>query len=95
MAALLALFLGSYGVHHFYLGNTDRGVSYLVVGLILTIIYILFGLVTVGFGYAIPLPLLFGIICIIDAVHYLQDDDAKFQERIAREKEPLWKKVMY
>ncbi len=87
--------MGSYGIHHFYVGNNDRGVSYLVVGLVLTVIYLLFGLVTVGIGYAIPLPLIFTVICLIDAIHYLSDDDAKFQERIAREKEPLWKKIIY
>ncbi len=95
VAAILAILLGSYGIHHFYVGNNDRGVSYLVVGLVLTVIYLLFGLVTVGIGYAIPLPLIFTVICLIDAIHYLSDDDAKFQERIAREKDALWKKIIY
>ena len=95
VAAILAILLGNYGIHHFYLGNNDRGVSYLVVGLVLTIIYLVFGLVTVGVGYAIPLPLIFSVICLIDAIHYLSDDDAKFQERIAHEKDALWKKIIY
>jgi TM2 domain-containing membrane protein YozV len=29
-AGLLAIFLGGFGVHHFYLGNTNIGVIYLV-----------------------------------------------------------------
>lgn len=29
-AALLALFVGGIGAHHFYLGNTGRGILYLV-----------------------------------------------------------------
>ncbi|WP_348613188.1 TM2 domain-containing protein [Halobaculum rarum] len=29
-AALLAIFLGGLGAHHFYLGNTGRGIIYLV-----------------------------------------------------------------
>lgn len=29
-AALLALFLGGIGIHHFYLGNTTKGVLYLL-----------------------------------------------------------------
>ncbi|GAA0233976.1 MULTISPECIES: TM2 domain-containing protein [Halobaculum] len=48
-AALLAIFLGGLGAHHFYLGNTGRGIIYLVfswtfipllVGLIEGIIYL-------------------------------------------------------
>jgi TM2 domain-containing membrane protein YozV len=30
VAILLAFFLGLIGVHHFYLGNTGRGVLYLI-----------------------------------------------------------------
>lgn len=30
VAGLLALFLGSFGIHHFYLGNIIRGALYLV-----------------------------------------------------------------
>jgi Predicted membrane protein len=30
VAALLAIFLGSFGIHHFYLGNTMIGVIYLL-----------------------------------------------------------------
>lgn len=30
VAALLAIFLGSFGIHHFYLGNTFMGVIYLL-----------------------------------------------------------------
>ncbi|KAA0894286.1 TM2 domain-containing protein [Oryzomonas rubra] len=29
-AGILALFLGGFGIHHFYLGNTGRGVLYLL-----------------------------------------------------------------
>ena len=29
-AALLAFFLGGFGIHHFYLGNTVRGIIYLI-----------------------------------------------------------------
>jgi len=48
-AAILALFLGGLGAHHFYLGNTGRGVLYLlfvwtfipvVVGFVEGIIYL-------------------------------------------------------
>ena len=35
-AALLALFLGGFGIHQFYLGNSGKGVLYLI--LTLTII---------------------------------------------------------
>jgi TM2 domain-containing membrane protein YozV len=33
-AGLLALLVGSFGVHHFYLGNTNRAVTMLLVSLI-------------------------------------------------------------
>ena len=30
VAAALAFFLGAFGIHHFYLGNTGRGILYLL-----------------------------------------------------------------
>lgn len=30
VAAVLAIFLGTFGAHHFYLGNTKRGILYVV-----------------------------------------------------------------
>lgn len=52
---ILALFLGGFGVHHFYANNTSKGVTYLLVNLLLW--WLLF----------IPV-LIIGILCIIDAI---------------------------
>ena len=50
---LLALFLGMLGIHWFYLGNTTRGVVYLILG-------------TLGWILILP-PIVIGIMCIFDA----------------------------
>ena len=95
VAAVLAFFLGGLGIHHFYLGNNERGVSYLVAYFVLSIAYIIFSVVTFGVGMAIPLPIVMSIISIIDMVHYLQDNEKDFDARIEREVDPIWKKIMY
>ncbi len=95
VAAVLAFFLGVLGIHHFYLGNNDRGLSYLIVYFATWVIYTVFGLITFGVGYALYLPIIMTVVSIIDMVHYLQDNNDSFQERIQREKDPLWKKVIY
>lgn len=95
VAAILAFFLGGLGIHHFYLGNNDRGLSYLIVYVATWFIYSIFGFITFGIGYALWLPVIMVVMSIIDMVHYLQDTDESFEERIAREVDPLWKKVIY
>lgn len=95
VAAILAFFLGGLGIHHFYLGNNDRGLSYLIVYVATWFIYSIFGLITFGIGYALWLPVIMVVMSIIDMVHYLQDTNESFEERIAREVDPLWKKVIY
>lgn len=50
---LLALFLGMLGIHWFYLGNTTRGVVYLVLG-------------TLGWVVILP-PIVIAVMCIVDA----------------------------
>lgn len=95
ITAVLAFFLGNLGIHHFYLGNNNRGLSYIIAFFALWVIYIIFGLITLGFGFSIPLPAIMSVIPIIDFVHYLQDDNTKFEERIQRENDYIWKKIMY
>ncbi len=95
IAAVLAFFLGTLGIHHFYLGNNSRGLSYIITYFALWFIYVIFGLVTFGVGFSIPLPAVMSVIPIIDFVHYLQDDNTKFEERIQRETDYVWKKIMY
>ena len=63
-AILLALFLGCWGVHLFYLGENKRGFVYLVIG---------------GFGLFFFIPLLIsGILALIDLIKYAKMSDAEF-----------------
>jgi TM2 domain-containing membrane protein YozV len=63
VAGVLALLLGPLGVHHFYLGNTGRGVLYLLVSLL----------------SAGTLALIVWAFSIIDGIMYLSKPDDQFQ----------------
>lgn len=63
-AGLLALFLGSLGIHKFYLGYTTAGVIMLLVSL-------LGALIVVG-------PVVMGLIAFIEAIVYLTKTDEQF-----------------
>lgn len=63
-AILLALFLGCWGVHLFYLGEKKKGIIYLIIGL---------------FGLFFFLPLLItGILALVDLIKYAMMSDAEF-----------------
>lgn len=63
-AALLAIFLGSLGIHKFYLGYTTSGVIMLLVSL-------LGALIIIG-------PAIMGLIAFIEAILYLTKTDEQF-----------------
>jgi TM2 domain-containing membrane protein YozV len=63
MAGLLAILLGAFGVHHFYLGAWGTGLIYLLVILPIS--------AATGF-------LLSGIICLADAIRLWTLDDERF-----------------
>jgi TM2 domain-containing membrane protein YozV len=65
VAALLAIFLGMFGIHRFYLGQTTMGV-----------IYIVAGIATIGFGFIVT-----AIIGFIEGILFLVMSDAEFQRR--------------
>ena len=65
-AALLAFFLGCWGVHQFYVGNKKKGVIMLIIGIF-------------GLFFFVPL-LITGIIALIDFIKYLTMSDAEFQK---------------
>ena len=67
VAGALALLLGTYGGHQFYLGNTSSAVIHLVVSII--------GIFLIG----IP-TLVMAIISIIEGIRYVTMDDAVFEE---------------
>lgn len=62
-AGLLGIFLGSLGIHKFYLGYTKEGVIMLLVSLL-----------TCGFGGAVM-----GIIGLIEGIMYISKTDEDFQ----------------
>lgn len=73
VAALLAFFLGVWGIHWFYLDNRERGKKYLiwcVVGIVLS--FAIIGL--------IPL-LVLAVMSLIDCFTYLFMSDEEFDER--------------
>lgn len=76
VAGILALFLGAFGVHKFYLGCTTAGIVMLAVWF--------FGLILVG----IP-SLIIGIIAFIEALIYFFKSDADF-ERIYVKSKKCW-----
>ncbi len=67
VAALLALFLGMFGVHKFYLGRTRAGLITLACGTV--------GWILVG----IP-PAVVGILGLVEAIIYFTKSDAEFQQ---------------
>jgi TM2 domain-containing membrane protein YozV len=70
-AALLAIFLGHFGAHKFYLGQSGRGVVYL--------------LLNVFFFWTVIVPLVFAVICLIEGIVYLTYTDRQFASRYARD----------
>jgi TM2 domain-containing membrane protein YozV len=67
-AALLAIFLGSLGIHKFYLGGQSQKTA----GIVMLVISI------VGFCFLFIGPLVIGIIAFIEGIIYLTKDDAEF-----------------
>ena len=68
-AGLLAIFLGSIGVHKFYLGGKQQKTA----GIIMLVISI------VGSCIFFIGPIIMGIIALIEGIMYLTKDDAEFQ----------------
>ena len=79
-AGLLALFLGQFGIHKFYLGYNSQGV------VLLAGTFISFLLVFAFIGI-IPLMII-GIVCIIEAIIYLTKSEAEFNAIYVQGKKP-------
>ena len=62
-AGILAIFLGGFGVHWFYLEQKDKATKYLLISLL-----------TFGVG-----AMVIGVLSIIDAVHFFGMTDEAFQ----------------
>ena len=71
-AGLLAIFLGSLGIHKFYLGGSKQRTA----GIIMLLITILGACVLIG-------PIVTGIIALIEGIIYLTKDEDEFQREYA------------
>jgi TM2 domain-containing membrane protein YozV len=79
-AGLLALLLGSWGIHKFYLGYNTEGAILLggtIVSFVLCIIVIgFFGLLAIG------------LVCFVEAILYLTKSEAEFHQAYVVERRP-------
>lgn len=75
VAGLLAIFLGMFGIHKFYLGYTDAGVTMLLVSILGSIV------VMVG-------PVVMGTIGLIEGIIYLTRPDEQFYETYVAGRKP-------
>ena len=74
VAAILAILLGSFGAHKFYLGYTNEAIIMLIVSLLGWI------LAGAGLGFAIIFPFIMGIVAFIEFVIYLTKSDTDFEK---------------
>ncbi|WP_211248914.1 NINE protein [Deinococcus frigens] len=94
IAGLLAIFLGSLGVHKFYLGLNTQGILILGANIGVWVVALLIGLVTLGLGLLVTLPLAglvssaLGLLGLIEGVLYLAKSDADFQRDYLAGKKP-------
>lgn len=85
VAGLLGIFLGSLGVHKFYLGQNGAGLLMLAVNLGVWVLAVVLSLLTLGFGAVVLFPLagfvssVLGVIGLIEGIIYLTKSDADFQ----------------
>lgn len=70
VAGLLAIFLGLFGVHKFYLGHTGAGVLILLLNLFL--------------WWTIIVPAIIELVCFIEGIIYLVKSDEEFQRDCVR-----------
>ncbi len=76
-AGLLALFLGGFGAHKFYLGYTTQALNLLAITIFAVVIFLFNPYL--GFVSSL-LSLVVAIICIIEAIQYLTKTDDEFNE---------------
>ena len=76
-AALLAFFLGPFGVHRFYLGEAGLGITYLLVSLLV-------GVFTLGISTAI-----IGLINFVEFIIFLTMSDEEFDRKYNKGASPV------
>ncbi|MBB5233720.1 TM2 domain-containing protein [Deinococcus budaensis] len=94
IAGLLAIVLGSFGVHKLYLGITTPGLIMLAVNVGVWIVALLLGLITFGIGLVVTLPLAglvsgaLGLLGLVEGILYLTKSDSDFYQQYVVEKKP-------
>ena len=78
VAAILAFFLGCYGIHHFYLGSVKKGVVYLCISLLYLTVCLILTLL-LGFG-CLLIPLL-PLWSLIEFIIVLTTSDSNFDAK--------------
>lgn len=92
IAAVLAILLGSFGIHLFYLGCTKKALYYLLGWVAIFVIVSIITVITLGFGSVLYiLCWIPGILGIIDGIHYLTDKTQEdFEKRVEEEKNKIF-----
>lgn len=94
VAGLLGIVLGSLGVHKFYLGMNTPGLIMLGVNVGVWILALLLGLLTLGFGLILTVPLAalvsgaVGLLGLVEGVLYLTKSDEEFYGQYVLGKKP-------
>lgn len=94
IAGLLAIFVGSLGVHKFYLGMTNPGLLLLGTNIGVWILALILGLLTLGIGLVVTLPLAIlvssalAVLGLVEGILYLTKTDADFQREYLIGKKP-------
>ncbi len=94
IAGLLAIVLGSLGAHKFYLGMNTPGLIMLGVNIGVWVVALVLGLITLGLGLIITLPLAglisgaVGLLGLVEGVLYLTRSDEDFYAQYVLGKKP-------
>ncbi|WP_051363484.1 TM2 domain-containing protein [Deinococcus murrayi] len=94
IAGLLGIVLGAFGAHKLYLGLTTPGLLMLGVNVGVWVLALLLGLVTLGFGLLVTLPLAglvtgaVGLLGLVEGILYLTKSDEDFYREYVVGKKP-------
>ena len=87
VAGLLGIFLGSLGVHKFYLGMNQPGIIMLVCTVAGYLLFTLLAIILIGFVFLL-VPAAVGLVGLIEGILYLTKSDADFQREYVVGKKP-------
>ena len=87
VAGLLGIFLGSLGIHKFYLGMNQPGIIMLACTIGGYVLFTLLAIILIGFIFLL-VPAAVGLIGLIEGVIYLTKSDADFQREYLVGKKP-------